>query len=265
MSWSMFLLVIMTCLIQDIQSAPKAMSGCLTCRFDPCQQCRILAATVLWVDGDPEYGGARMVEMSCRNDRSMEQFCSQIQGKEEEFVDTVLDYQKNGTVLEVCARADFSVCDLSDIGKDPRSWTPKPLNICEQCQSIVDMIMETANIALTNIALINNTLPNELPFERLEFCMMAADSLKKMCDEDEQLRQFLSGLCTSIDGKEFEFVKAVMDCSGVKFKDDKVQTNCTIPGLNVEIDAGNKYPERKVCESFVESCKVEEFPFQSEV
>ncbi|KAI1702561.1 hypothetical protein Ddc_17015 [Ditylenchus destructor] len=252
MSWSLFLLVISACLIQDIQSAPKAMSGCLNCRFTLCKQCELLASTVLYVGNDPDYGGAQIVEMGCRSERSMEQFCSQIEGKEAEFFNTVLDYKKNGTEMEVCARASFSVCDLSDIGKNFSQ--PKPLDTCEQCQSAVDMLMGFANYDPTNVP------PNELPLERLEYYTGVADHLKKLCRDPEQLGQIFSGLCASIDGKEFEFVKAVMDCSGVKFKGDKVQPKCTISGQNVEPGTGNKHPERKVCETFVESCKVDVLP-----
>ncbi|KAI1702564.1 hypothetical protein Ddc_17018 [Ditylenchus destructor] len=253
MSWSLFILVISACLIQ-------AMSGCLNCRLTTCEQCQTLAFAVLWMGNDPDL--TRMVEMACRTDRSFDNFCSQIEGKEAEFANTVLDYKKNGTEMEVCALANFSVCDLSEIGKNFSQ--PKPLDTCEQCQSGVDMIMGWASM----VSIINNTLQNEVPYDRLEYYGNATDTLKKTC-QDAAFGQIFSGLCTSIEGKEFEFLKAVMDCSGMKFKDDKVQPKCTVSGSNVhhgrmskivESRSPKQHPERKVCETFVESCKVDQLP-----
>ncbi|KAI1700292.1 hypothetical protein DdX_16811 [Ditylenchus destructor] len=260
MSWSLFLLVISACLIQDIQSAPKAMGDSLDSRFTPCEQCQMLAFTVLHADGDPVLGGARSVEIICQHERLSEQFCSQIQGKEAEFADTVLDLKKNGTESEICAHYNFSDCDLSDFGKN---WTSKPLNTCEQCQTIVDMIMARASYD----QIINgstNVPSNEMPFERLEYYKVAADGLKNNC-RTVDIGPHISGLCTSIDGKEFEFVKAVMDCSGVKFKDDNVQPNCTATGQVTDSKESKQHPERKVCESYVEFCKVDQFPGPFEV
>ncbi|KAI1704615.1 methyltransferase domain-containing protein [Ditylenchus destructor] len=171
------------------------------------------------------------IQVGCQT----EQFCSQIQGKEAEFVNTVLDLKKNGTEKEVCARSNFSVCDLSQTGKNGLV-KPEELSTCEQCQSTTSEM--------------TNASPDSLP--RLNYYTISADLLKENCRNDD-FGQFFSGLCTLIDGKEFEFVKSVMDCSGVKFKDDKVQPNCTVSGSN---DESGRMP--KVCESYVDSCKVDQ-------
>ncbi|KAI1700289.1 hypothetical protein DdX_16808 [Ditylenchus destructor] len=162
MSWSLFLLVISSRLIQDIQSAPKAMGDSLDSRFTLCEQCQMLTFSVFWVDGDPNLG-VEIVETGCQSEPSMEQFCSQIQGKEVEFASTVQECKKNYTEEQICASATFSVCDASEIEKY-WSWKPKAPRACEQCQASVFRI--------------TNQLPEELPYERPEYYMMIVESMR---------------------------------------------------------------------------------------
>ncbi|KAI1705600.1 hypothetical protein Ddc_15666 [Ditylenchus destructor] len=138
----------------------------------------------------------------------------------------------------------ISACLIQDIQTAPKSNVPvneqdfgsdNPRNLCEQCQ-IIELAIIWANFS-TDIAVA---------------------SLKEQCRD---IFTFFSGFCALIDGKESEFVKSAFDCSGVKFKDDdKVLPNCTVPGS--DDDRGRM---TKVCESYVESCKVDQLHHLSKV
>ncbi|KAI1702563.1 hypothetical protein Ddc_17017 [Ditylenchus destructor] len=256
MSWSLFLLVISACLIQDVKTAPKAMklSRCYlpnqsiystNCELTLCEQCQMLALMVIWTenyprdvipDYDSEDFGVNFVK-ACHADWSYQQFCSQIQGKEAEFVDTVREYKKNWNEREVCSKSTFSVCDPPRMVNDS-SWKLKTLNTCEQCQSTLSR--------LTN-------LPDEIPLWRQYFYTMLSFFLKDNCRlSDDHL---FSEFCALIEIKELEIVETALDCSEVKFKDDKFQPNCTVSGSDDHRDR-----MLKVCERYVESCKVVQLP-----
>ncbi|KAI1702557.1 hypothetical protein Ddc_17011 [Ditylenchus destructor] len=231
----LFLLAISACLIHDIQTAPKSIalgikedlsSGSsspgddLNWLVTPCDQCQNLALTVRMAPNSLSF-----VEKTCRTERSYEQFCSQIRGKEAEFVNTVLESKKGNkedlSTFQVCT--NYSACDPSQEGKE--WWKPKSYGACEQCQSSINGL--------------THKLPDELPYGRLEYYTMEADLMKIGC-RDVDFRQFSSEFCTLFEGREFEFVKSVMDCTGVKFTDDKVQPNCTVTGQIVDPESPNQ-------------------------
>ncbi|KAI1702560.1 hypothetical protein Ddc_17014 [Ditylenchus destructor] len=239
MSWHLFLLVISACLIQDIQSAPKLVAlgnnsdMSLSDQLTPCEQCQTLEIAILWSKFETE-PALTVVENAC-DDSAMQptyqNICTLIQGKEVEFVDTVLDFKKNGKEKELCS--NLSMCHPS---RKDWVWKPESLNTCEQCQMA---IFQSAQ-----------RLPDELPYERLQYYAKTADSLKELC-RDTFTRDYFSSFCPLIDGKEPEIVKSALDCSGAKFKDDEVQPNCTVP-------FPNSLRRTKACERFVDSCKVDQ-------
>ncbi|KAI1700287.1 hypothetical protein DdX_16806 [Ditylenchus destructor] len=288
MSWLLFLLAISPCLFHAIQTAPKSNSlgneaelssdsasqTCLDCQLTSCDQCQTLAIAILWSKYESDLA-LTTVKMACRTDRMIhpyENFCAQIQGKEADFVNAVLESKKNGTGKEVCARSDFSVCDLSEID-DKDISEPMTLSTCEQCRR--SLLVLTRHCTYIPI--------DGLPFDRLYYYNEAlVDSLKKVCGNTSLLSYFfnenllaevlqlgfrlsivdyqhrdghwekslevngkyMTEFCAMIDGKEFDFVKSAMDCSGIKFKYDKVQPNCTVSGS--DDDRGRM---SKVCES----------------
>ncbi|KAI1700286.1 hypothetical protein DdX_16805 [Ditylenchus destructor] len=127
MPWPLFLLVISACLIQNIQTAPKAIAygnkkdlgsgsapqtGCPNCKITPCRQCQGLThAAGPWGLND----SVELLKLTCRVERDYQYFCSQIRGKEMEFVDTVYRHLKSDKddwiPVETCAI--YSVCDPS--------------------------------------------------------------------------------------------------------------------------------------------------------
>ncbi|KAI1700290.1 hypothetical protein DdX_16809 [Ditylenchus destructor] len=120
--------------------------------------------------------------------------------------DLVLTFvKKMGKKKELCA--NFSMCDPH---RKDWFWMQKPWTTCEQCQFAI-------------FGLIENSY--EPPYERLQYYTKSADSLKELC-RDIFTREYFPDFCPLIDGKESEIVKVAFDCSGLKFKDDKVQTNC---------------------------------------
>ncbi|KAI1702566.1 hypothetical protein Ddc_17020 [Ditylenchus destructor] len=162
-------------------------------------------------------------------------------------------------VFGACLIYDITALPTSDVTEpkteensreDPlKFWETKP-TLCEQCL-----------IAIFGLTF---TLPGELPYERLQYYTMTADDIKESCHHPKGMDVLLSDFCALIDGKEFEFVKEMLDCTGLKFKESKIQPNCTVSGSNDEPTTGENN-ELKVCDSYVENCKFDQLTRPTEV
>ncbi|KAI1700294.1 hypothetical protein DdX_16813 [Ditylenchus destructor] len=152
-------------------------------------------------------------------------------------------------VIGACLTYDTTAVPTSDVTEPKTNKNHqellkilgKKLSLCEQCFLVI--------FGLTF------TLPNEIPYERLQYYTMTADQIKESCLQGDD--PLLSDFCTLVDGKELDFVKEMLDCTGLKFKEDNVQPNCTVSGSNGELGV-REDSELKVCESFVENCKFDQ-------
>ncbi|KAI1702556.1 hypothetical protein Ddc_17010 [Ditylenchus destructor] len=226
MPWPLFLLVISVCLIQDIQSAPESNAfGNKADSGSDDQQNLCEKCQVLEVPNLLEKYAVVTLEKTCLKDRAHQDICSLIQGREAEFVDTLTDFENDAEEKELCS--NLSVCDPS---QNDWIWKQRPLSTCEQCRWTILGFTDEARHGRQQY----HTKKN-------------ADLLKEVC-RDTFTRKYFSDFCALIEGREFEVVKSAFDCTGVEFKDDESQINCMA----------------KACESFVESCKDDKFPWPNE-